>query len=215
MQLSHDQLVEVLRGIHARSGGTGAILNLVRCSEVRGAADLSVLSDLVHDPQRKLQLARHAADEARHGYILLRRMVEIGFRAFRLPPELDRLEGLLDRSRARDAKVVYSQRGHVSEAELMEIAMAALINEEDAFLKLRANHDVLAGDPKTQAMLGGILRDEDRHIVYLTDWMTGFQRRFSPRAVAAVRERLSLIFDELNATYYAALSEYLSQAAAA
>jgi hypothetical protein len=215
MQVSHEQMVDILRGIHARAGGTGGILNLIRGSEVRGAADLSVLSDLVHEPERKLQLARHAADEGRHGYILLRRMTELGFRAFRLPPSLDRLEGLLERSRARDVKLVYAERGQVSEPELMEMTIAALIPERDAFFKLRANHDVLDHDPKTRAVLGGILRDEQRHIDYLTEWLAGFERRFSARAVNAALERLQQVFEEQNVLYYGALQEYFSEAAAA
>src|SRR5205814_2087971 len=39
----HHELIEFLRALHARPGGTGAILNLVWASKVRGAADLSAL----------------------------------------------------------------------------------------------------------------------------------------------------------------------------
>lgn len=212
--MTHDDLVQVLRAIHARAGGTGAILNLIRGSEVRGAADLAVLSDLVDDPRRKLQLSRHAFDEGRHSYILLRRMIELGFRPFRLPPELDRLEGLLERSRARDVKQVYTERGSVSEAELLEMTVAALIPERDAYAKLCANHEVLHGDPKTQAALGGILRDEERHIAYLQDWLGAFARRFSERAVNAASERLGEAFAQVNVVYYGALQEYFTRAAA-
>src|SRR5947199_182199 len=85
MQATHEQMVDFLRMVHARAGGTGAILNLIRASEVRGGADLLTLTDLVSDPQLKMDLARHAMDEARHSYLLLRRMNEIGFSCRRLP----------------------------------------------------------------------------------------------------------------------------------
>ena len=215
MTATHEHMVDLLRSIHARPGGTGAILNLIRGSEVRGAADLAVLTDLVTDPQRKMDLARHAFDEARHGYLLLRRMHELGFQAFRLPPELDRVEGLIARSRVRDVKEVYTDRGSVSEAALMEFTTAAFIPENDAVTKLKANHEALADDPRTQAVIAGILRDEARHIAYLGSWLERFEKRFSRRAVAATRERLEEVFRQLDVVYYGAMQNYFDRAAAA
>ncbi len=214
MQITHERLVDFLRSIHSRPGGTGAILNLIRGSEVRGAADINLLTDLVSDPQAKLDLARHAFDEARHAYILIRRMNELGFKPFRLPPEVDRVEGLLARCRARDVKQVYTERGRVDDAELMEVLVASLIPESDAVGKLRANLEVLESDPGTQTVLAGIIRDEQRHVAYLSGWMERFERRFSPRAVAATRERLEEVFRQLDVTYYAGLQEYFERAAA-
>jgi hypothetical protein len=215
MTVTHAQMVDLLRGIHARAGGTGAILNLIRGSEVRGAADLAVLTDLVTDPQRKMDLARHAFDEARHGYLLLRRMNELGFQAFRLPPELDRVEGLIARSRVRDVKDVYTDRGSVSEAALLEFTMAVYIPENDAVTKLRGNYDALTHDVRSQAVIAGILRDEARHVAYLASWLERFERRFSHRAVSATRERLEEVFRQLDVVYYGAMQEYFDRAAAA
>ena len=214
MQITHERLVDFLRSIHSRPGGTGAILNLIRGSEVRGAADINLLTDLVSDQQAKLDLARHAFDEARHAYILIRRMNELGFKPYRLPPEVDRVEGLLARCRARDVKQVYTERGRVDDAELMEVLVASLIPESDAVGKLRANLEVLESDPGTQTVLAGIIRDEQRHVAYLSGWMERFERRFSPRAVAATRERLEEVFRQLDVTYYAGLQEYFERAAA-
>jgi hypothetical protein len=214
MQLTHEQLVEFLRSLHARPGGTGAVLNLIRVSEVRGATDIAALSDLVSDSRIKLDLARHGYDEARHGYILLRRMDELGFKAFRLPAELDRVEGLLARSRARDVKQVYADRGSVSDAELMELLIAALIPEKDAIAKFRANFEALTDDHKTQSVIGSMLRDEDRHVAYLEHWLEWFEGRFSKRAVKAAHERLEDAFEQLTTVYYSGLTEYFERAAA-
>ncbi|HJQ75593.1 MAG TPA: ferritin-like domain-containing protein [Gaiellaceae bacterium] len=214
MDVTHEQLVEFLTSIHCRPGGTGAMLNLIRVSEVRGATDVIALSDVVSEPKIKLDLARHGQDEARHAYILLRRMDQIGFRAYRLPPELDRVEGLLAKSRARDVKQVYAERGAVNDAELMELLVAALIPERDAVGKLRANFDALANDHETQALIGSMLRDEQRHVAYLTEWMGWFEKRFSPRAVRAAHARLEETFEQLTSVYYARLQEYFDRAAA-
>jgi hypothetical protein len=214
MDITHDELVEFLRGIHARPGGTGAVLNLIRVSEVRGATDIAALTDLVSDPRIKLDLARHGYDEARHGYILLRRMDEIGFKAFRLPADLDRVEGLLARSRARDVKQVYAERGSVADAELMEVLIAALIPERDAIAKFRANVDALTDDHRTQAVIASMLRDEDRHVAYLQSWLGWFEGRFSQRAVKAAHERLEDTFEKLTTVYYSGLHQYFEQATA-
>ena len=214
MQLTHDQLVDFLRSIHARPGGTGAILNLIRVSEVRGATDIAALTDVVSDARIKLDLARHGYDEARHGYILLRRMEQLRFKAFRLPPELDRVEGLLARSRARDVKQVYAERGSVADAELMEVLIAALIPENDAIAKFRANYDALADDHTTRSLIGSMLRDEDRHVAYLATWLEWFEHRFSPRAVKAAHDRLEDTFEQLTTLYYSGLHEYFERAAA-
>ena len=214
MDATYAQLLDLMGAIHAHPGGTGAMLNLIRASEVRAAGDLNPLSDLVTDPKLKLDLARHGFDEARHSYLLLRRMHEIGFKAYRLPSELDRVEGLLARSRARDVKQVYAERGSVADAEVMELMIAAYIPERDAVVKLQANYETLGHDPTTQAVIGGILRDEHRHVAYLAAWLEHFERRFSPRAVTAARERLEAVFAQLNVVYYGAVHEYFARAAA-
>lgn len=213
--MSHERMVEYLRDIHARPSGTGAILNLFRGPKVRGAADLNILADVVVEPERRLTLARHGFDEVRHSYLLLRRMEELHFRAFRLPPQVDRVEGLLERCRARDVKDVYADRGSVNEAELMELAAAVFIPEKDAVLKLRANYAALTRDPRTQALVGVMLRDDERHVDYLATWLEHFERRFSARAVKAALDRLRAVFDDLDFVYYGSLEEYFARAATA
>jgi len=214
MHATHEQMVDFLRMVHARAGGTGAILNLIRASEVRGGADLLTLTDIVTDPQLKTDLAKHAMDEARHSYLLLRRMDEIGFSCRRLPPELDRVERLAERSRARDPKHVYMQRGSMDDAELMEFVALAYIPERDGAGKIRANYEVLADDPGTQAVIASILRDEERHVQYLGEWMHRFESRLSPRFVATTLERLQDEFDQLDTAFYGAFHAYIERAAA-
>jgi len=211
--MTHEQLVDFLRDLHARTGGTAAVLNLLRAGEVRGGAEVLVLSELVTDPQMRLDFARHAMDESRHAFLLLRRMQEFGFNLPRVPQALARLETLSERSRARDFKQVYADRGPAGDAEVMEFMTIALIAEHDAATKLRANYDALAGDPRTQAVVGAILQDEARHIAYLNTWLERFEQRFSRRAVVAARERLEATYEELHGLYYGALQEYLERAA--
>jgi hypothetical protein len=141
-------------------------------------------------------------------------MTQLGFAAYRLPPELDRLESLFERSRARDVKQVYTERGSIGDAELMEILMVAYIPENDAAVKLRANYDALSGDPESQAVITSILRDEERHIEYLASWLKRFEKRISPRAVAGARERLEEAFRQVDIVYYGALHQYFARAAA-
>jgi len=214
MQVTHEQLVGFLRGIHTRVGGTSAVLNLLRAGEVRGGSEVLVLSELVTDPQMRVDFARHAMDESRHAFLLLRRMQELGFNLPRVPQALDRLETLSERSRAPDFKQVYADRGPAGDAEVMEFMTIALIAEHDAATKLRANYDALAGDPRTQAVVGAILQDEARHVAYLNDWLERFEQRFSRRAVVAARERLEATYEELHGLYYGALQGYLERAAA-
>jgi hypothetical protein len=211
--VTHAQLVEFLRAIHARPAGTGAILNLIRGAKVRGAADLDMLADIVADSSLRLELARHGLDETRHAYRLMRRMDEIGFRPVRLPPELDRVEGLFARCRARDVRDVYQDRSWLGEVELLEFLTAVLLPEADAVAKLAANHDALVGDPRTQVLIGRMLRDDRRHVAYLRARLKGFAERFSPRIVARTEERLREVLKELDVAYYAALEGYLARAA--
>ena len=214
MQMTHEQLADFLRSLHARVGGTSAVLNLLRAGEVRRGSEVLVLSELVTDPQMRVDFAKHAMDESRHAFLLLRRMQELGFNLPRVPHALDRLETLSERSRARDFKQVYAERGPAGDVEVMEFMTMALIAEHDAATKVHANYDALVGDPKTQAVIGSILQDESRHVTYLNGWLERFGQRFSPRAVAAARERLEATYAELDGLYYGALQEYLERAAA-
>ena len=209
----HAQLVEFLRGIHARPAGTGAILNLIRGAKIRGAADLDILTDVVADSSLRLELARHGLDETRHAYRLVRRMNELRFTPVRLPPELDRVEGLFARCRARDVRDIYEKRSWLGEVELLEFLTAVLLPELDAVAKLAANHEALAGDPRTRVLIGRMLRDDRRHVAYLRARLAGFAERFSPRLVARTEERLRAVLEELDVAYYAALEGYLARAA--
>jgi len=193
---------------------TGALLNLVRGAKVRAAVDMSLLADLVGEPELKRDLARHGLDESRHAYLLLERMTELGFHAFRVPPALDRIENLLARTRARDLQLLHAARATVNEAELMELVAAAVVAEEDSLQKLRAHHATLAGDRRTQALLAEIIADEERHLGYLTRRLARFEARFSRRAVARTRERLEQVLREVDVAYTAALHAYFERAAA-
>ena len=92
--------------------------------------------------------------------------------------------------------------------------MVAYIPENDAAVKLQANYEALSDDPDSQAVITSILRDEERHIEYLGSWLKRFEQRISPRAVAAVRERLQEAFKQIDVVYYGALHEYFERAAA-
>jgi len=214
MRPNRDETVAFLRTVLAKPHGNAAVLNVIRCSKVRAAADFNLLAELVSQPRVKLDLARHGFDEARHAYVLLRRIDELGFRPFRLPPQLDRVEGLLDRSRARDVKQVYIERGAVSDAELMELAVAAFIVETDGLWRLELHRDALDDDDQTCAVLEDMITDERRHVAYLGRWLTWFEDRFSRRAVAAARARLDEASRQLDAGYYAALHDYFDRLAA-
>jgi len=209
MQMTRGELRDFIRSIHARPNGTGALLNLIRASEVRGAADLTCLADVTADDELRLDVTRHAADEARHAYLLVRRMRDIGFSPSRLPVPVDRTEGIVARCRARDAKRVYIERGMFREDEVLETLLAATLAEQDALPKLEANYEALGDDPQTQAVIGSILRDEYRHVAYLGDWMARFERRMSSQAVRLIRERLEEAFAELNLLFYASFEDYL------
>ena len=211
-QPTKQQIVEFIRSIHARPNGTGAILNLIRASEVRAAVELSALTDVVADDQLRLDLARHALDESRHAYILAHRMHELGFSPSRLPVPVDRTEGLTKRCRARDVTQVYEQRGAYEDVEILETLVAATIAERDALPKLQANYEALRSDPRSQAVIGSILHDENRHVSYLTEWLGRFEKRLSAAVVSETRERLSSAFDELNVPFYDALGDYLKAA---
>lgn len=207
-------LRETFRSMHARPGGTGALLNLLRSAKVRAAADTAVLSELAPDPARRLELARHARDEARHACGLLERMAELGAPAFRVAPALDPGAGLLERSRARDPKRVWADRGVIGDPEMMELALTSVIAKEDAVATLAAARDALVLDPESRALVAEILRDDQRHLGWLSAWLGSFEDRFSPRAVAAARQRLEHAFAELAGHFGSALGGYFDRAAA-
>ena len=213
MQPTGTEFVHFIRSIYARPNGTGAILNLIRASEVRAAADLSCLADVIADDALRLDITRHAADEARHAWLLVRRMAEVGFSPSRLPVPVDRTEGIVARCRARDPKRVYAERGMFDDEEVLETLVAATLAEQDAVPKLEANYEALADAPQTQAVIGSILRDERRHVAYLGEWITRFERRLSPEVVRSTRERLEADFAELNGLFHASFEEYLNAAA--
>jgi hypothetical protein len=214
MDITPGQLKDFIRSIHDRPNGTGALLNLIRASEVRGAADLTCLADVISDEVLRLDVTRHAADEARHGYLLVRRMHEIGFAPSRLPAGVDRTESIVAHCRARDVKQVWVERGTFEDEETLELLVAATIAEKDAIPKLHANYQVLSGDPGTQAVIGSILRDEERHVAYLSSWIDRFERRVSAEAVRATRARLEAGFAEANLLFYAGFEDYLRSAEA-
>jgi hypothetical protein len=96
---------------------------------------------------------------------------------------------------------------------MLEFMTVALIPEQDAATKLRLNLEALGDDPKTQAVLSGVLRDEERHVAYLSAWLDRFSRRFSRRAVRAARERLDEVYRQLDLVYYASLHQYFENVA--
>jgi len=212
MYATNREMVDFIRSIHARPNGTGAMLNLIRASEVRAAVELSALTDVIADDELRLDLTRHASDEARHAYILVRRMNQIGFSPSRLALPVDRTEGLMKRGRARDVKQVFEERGAFDDTEVLETLVVATIAERDALPKLEANFEALSNDPQTQAVIGSILRDETRHVAYLSSWVERFEKRLSTEVVNETRERLNAAFGELSVVFFEAFADYLKAA---
>lgn len=208
------ELAAWLRALHARPGGTGMLLNVLRGEAIRAGTDILLLTELVCDPRMQRDLIRHGVDEAQHARCLLERMQALGAAPSRLPPALDRLERLADRSRARDPKQVHADRSPVRDAEVLELLTLASVREAAAAEVLRAHADALGGDPETRALLHGILADEERHAAYLAGWLERFACRFSPRTVTAARLRLEAAQRELDVAWYAAVEAELGRAAA-
>jgi len=211
MNLAYPVLVDAIRAIHARPNGTAALLNLILASETRGAADLTLLSELGVDDGLRLDLARHAADEGRHAYLLVRRLMEMGFSPRRLPPAVDRMEGIT--ALCGDIRGAHAERGRFDDLTVLELLVATSIAERDAVPKLRANVDALTDDPRSRATIVSILRDEQRHVAYLDARIRDFAGRLGARTLRETRERMEAAFEEIDVAYYAALGGYLADCA--
>src|SRR5262249_59177418 len=77
MELTHGQLRDFIRSIHERPNGTGALLNLVRASEVRAAAELTCLADVILDDELRLHLTPPPPHPPRPPPPLLPRIADI------------------------------------------------------------------------------------------------------------------------------------------
>jgi hypothetical protein len=203
----------LFRWVHTRPGGLDTLMNLVRAAKVRSTADLALLSDLVPDARPKLLLSRHAQDEARHACRLLEAMARLGCRAARLPEALDPAAALLQRNRARDVRQVHADRGLLTEAETMELAITTLVAERDMLSRALTTADVLAGTPGGD-LLREVVADDVQHAQYLSEWLESFERRFSRRAVSAAQQRLEALLQDLAAGFEGAVLAHVDAAAA-
>jgi hypothetical protein len=206
-----DEFAGIVREIRSRPKATGAVLNLIRATKMRVAAELTALSELVENGELQVDLGRLASEEARYGYALLERMRELRFTACRLPRELERVDELLAHCRVRALKDIYAIGGTVGDAEAMELLIATHVLKRHALVELRASHDALEHAPHVEFVVADMIRAEADHIDCLGDWIAWFERRFSTRAVQAARNRIERAFAQLNLTYLAALPDYFAR----
>jgi len=211
MTASYDRVLGLLRDVRSRPDALGALLNLVRGTRVRVAAELTALADLVEYGALQLDLARLASEDARSAYALLGRMQELRFAAQRLPRELDRVDELLARCRARSVNDVYAVGGTVGDTEAMEFLIAMQLLRRDAFAELQAGHDAFHEAFHVESLLADMLHDEAEHLACLDEWMRWFERRFSARAVTVAQSRLERAFAQVSSTYLAALPDYFAR----
>ena len=192
-------------------GRRSAILNLLHGCEVRAAIEMNALADVTDDVPLKMTLARHAAEDARHAYELLRRIATLGLPWFRVPRELDRLDAVVSRCRARDVREISAERSLVSDATVMEV-LAAIVVAKGAFVRtMREGRDSFADDAETDRVLDHVLEEESAQVASLTRALERFERRFSRRAVQATHDRLESVLWESAEAYRHALARWMAR----
>jgi bacterioferritin len=98
----------------------------------------------------------HANEEAAHGDLLARRIVQLGGAPDFSPDSLSRR----------------SHAGYDESSDLKEMVRSNLIAERVAIESYRQTIALVADkDPTTRSLLEGILRDEEQHADELADWL--------------------------------------------
>ena len=136
-------------------------------TEEDGGRDLWTAARRVRDPELRLQLEHHAADECRHADLLRRQAASLAERHALPPSAPDRRH---DYARARpgvevDAHGFYSA-GLIDELGELEYVAMLHVAETRAQALFTVRRADAADDPELAALFDAILKDEAFHVAY-------------------------------------------------
>jgi rubrerythrin len=163
-------------------------------TEEDGGRDIAAALKVVHDPELKGHLQRHAQDELRHAELFRNRALEL--RREGVSPDADEgTDKSYDLSRGRKASEVNAHGfGRVGLAdELGEVAYVAMLHvaEKRAASLFRDLSKTPGLDSQTRAIFESILKDEHYHVAYtgtlLQKWKKDGRGQEVKRALSQAR----------------------------
>jgi ferritin-like protein len=182
-------------------------LNVYRYNENNRALRLSKFAELVRDPELKLLVAKHFADEARHALVFTKRVLELGGDVYPLPAEIDYLYKLEANGIGISLERMLEPRD-LTDDEIVQFLVA------DEFLEARgvktlSEHLATEADPRTRAVVDAILRDEKGHVSYISESLAALRDPKMKERATQLHEQYRIAEESVHEEQAQALQKHL------
>ncbi|MYW01859.1 ferritin-like domain-containing protein [Streptomyces sp. SID3343] len=155
----------ILQEIHRNDEAFRLFCSIAAKGENQGGWENGRIAALVADPELAPKIARHGADEDKHGRIFNAMLHRRGLDPVDVPPEADYCM-LLERQGIGLAHDRLRRDEPMTEADIVEYLVHSRVTEQRAAEDMRMLHRCLGDEPDVGRGLRMICDDEENHLAY-------------------------------------------------
>jgi|GEM_PF-782553 len=165
----------VFREIHRNDRAYQLFCSIAAQGEDQGGWENERISALVEDPELAAKIARHGADERKHGRIFNRLLRKRGLDPVEVPRDTDYC-ALLERQGIGLLHDRLRQDRPLDERDVITYLVHSRVTEQRASEDMRLLVRVFGGDPDVGKAVRMISADEDHHLAYCHEELLRFAR---------------------------------------
>jgi hypothetical protein len=155
----------LFRQIHATAETYRLFCSIAASGEAQGGWENAQIAALVTDPQLAPKVARHGADEAKHGRIFHALLRSRELEPVPVPPETD-YTGLLERQGIGLSHQRLRRHEPLSTEEIIVYLAHSRVTEQRGSEQMRLLRRIFDTEPGLGKALRAISADEDNHLAY-------------------------------------------------
>ncbi|NUP35389.1 MAG: ferritin-like domain-containing protein [Streptomycetaceae bacterium] len=200
---------DILQEIHRDDRAFALFCSIAAKGESQGGWENARIAALVDDPELAPKVARHGADEDKHGRIFASMLRRRGLDPVDVPPEADYCM-LLERQGIGLAHERLRRDERMTEADIVEYLVHSRVTEQRAAEDMRLLRRYLGGDPVIGRGIRMICDDEENHLAYCHEELLRLSGKGQdPAAIRGALEKTALAEIKVNRDVSLAVMDHM------
>jgi rubrerythrin len=166
-------------------------LSVAAAGEAQGGWENGRIAELTRDPLLRAKIARHGADEDKHGRLFAALLRKRGLSAVPVPEDAN-YTMLLERAGIGLSHDRLRRDEPLSDEEILRYLVHSRVTEQRAAEEVATQKELFADDPELGKAIRIIAADEENHLAYCHEELLRFAERGHREAIRAMLREYAL-----------------------
>jgi rubrerythrin len=167
-------------------------LSVAAAGEAQGGWENARIAALTRDPVLRPKIARHGADEDKHGRLFAALLRKRGLSAVPVPEDAN-YTMLLERAGIGLAHGRLRRDEPLEDVEILRYLVHSRVTEQRAAEEVAAQKELFADDPELGKAIRMIADDEERHLAYCHEELLRYSQRGYAATIRAMLREYALV----------------------